>query len=33
VLAALAAGTIDPARHALYGRILDENAAGQRRYG
>jgi len=30
VLAALAAGTIDPARHALYQRILDENAAGQR---
>jgi len=30
VLAALAAGIIDPARHALYGRILDENAAGQR---
>jgi len=30
VLAALAAGQIDPARHALYVRILAENAAGLR---
>ncbi|VFR57399.1 Ribosome small subunit-stimulated GTPase EngC [plant metagenome] len=30
VLAALAAGQIDPARHALYERILDDNAAGMR---
>jgi len=30
VLAALAAGQIDPARHALYVRILAENAAAQR---
>jgi len=30
VLTALAAGTIDRSRHALYERILDENAAGQR---
>jgi ribosome biogenesis GTPase len=30
ILAALAAGTIDRARHALYIRILEENAAAQR---
>jgi ribosome biogenesis GTPase len=32
VVAALQAGAIDPARYALYQRILEENLAGQQRY-
>ena len=32
VVAALRAGGIDPARYALYQRILEENEAGQQRY-
>ncbi|MCC3262419.1 ribosome small subunit-dependent GTPase A, partial [Paenibacillus polymyxa] len=32
VMAALQAGKIDPARYALYERILEENLAGQQRY-
>ena len=32
VVAALQAGAIDPARYALYERILEENLAGQQRY-
>jgi ribosome biogenesis GTPase len=31
-MAALQAGRIDPARYALYERILEENLAGQQRY-